>query len=100
MNEVVKVQGNEVVESDSVWTRFFDMCSGGSEKLDYSTIWIEAPEEEAVKIFEDIFGRDPNNVTCFCCGEDYAVYEHDFEPENGDAIVSKENIEKFYGDGG
>ena len=98
MNEIEKVQSTEIAES--VWTRFFDMSSGGYEKLDYTVIWIEAPEEEAVKIFEDIFGRDPNNVTCPCCGEDYSIYEDVFEPRAGDAIVSKENIENFYGCGG
>lgn len=59
------------------WTKFFDMHSGGGQKLDWSHIYIEAPEAEAVEIFKRRFGRDPNNVTCDCCGEDFAVYESD-----------------------
>lgn len=78
-----------------MWTKFFDMSSGGSEKLDAGVIWIEASEDEAIPIFEQIFDRDPYNVTCACCGSDYSVYETDFEPNNGDWIVSRRDIERF-----
>ena len=47
-----------------MWTKFFDMASGGSEKTDYAQIYIELPEDEARKYFEDKFGRDSDNVTC------------------------------------
>lgn len=57
------------------WTRFFDMSSGGGEKLDWTTIVIQMPEEEAVAHFEVHFGRNPHNVTCDCCGPDYSIYE-------------------------
>jgi hypothetical protein len=57
------------------WTQFFDMHSGGGQKLNWTHIFIQAPQEEAVKIFEQRFGRDPSNVTCECCGEDYSVTE-------------------------
>ena len=63
------------MESDMVWTRFFDMSSGGSEKLDFGTIYIEAKEPVARCVFELKFGLDPDNVTCECCGPDFSVYE-------------------------
>lgn len=58
------------------WTKFLDMSSGGGEKLDWWSIWIEAPEAEARVIFYNLFDRDPDNVTCDCCGEDYSVTEY------------------------
>lgn len=64
-------------ESSGVWTHFMDMHSGGDCKLDpYEHIYIEAYEEQAVMIFEAEFKRDPNNVTCDCCGEDYSISEY------------------------
>lgn len=90
MNQIVK----------PIWTRFFDMSSGGSSKLDHEVIWIEATEEKAVQIFEDMFGRNPDNITCYCCGEDFSYYQTEFKPEIGDAIVSVEDMNNFYGDGG
>lgn len=57
-----------------MWTQFWDMHSGGNTKVKpYNKIFIEAPEEEAVTIFYNRFGRNPNCVTCTCCGEDYAI---------------------------
>lgn len=58
-----------------MFTRFFDMHSGGGQKLDWPLIIIEAGEEAAVAEFERRFGRDPHNVTCDCCGSDYSVRE-------------------------
>lgn len=55
------------------WTRFMDMHSGGGQKLDWGKIYIEAPEAEARVIFYNRFGRNPDRVTCTCCGEDYSV---------------------------
>jgi len=52
-----------------------DMHSGGGQKLEWSCIYIEAPEAEARVIFQNAFGRDPDNVTCNCCGQDYSVTE-------------------------
>ncbi len=63
------------------WTKFFDMSSGGYEKTEYTTIFIELPEEEAIDYFEKRFNIDPNDITCSCCGNDYSIYEVDF-PEN------------------
>lgn len=59
-----------------VWTRFMDMHSGGRQKLDWAFIYIEAKEDDAAKVFMHRFGRNPNNITCSCCGEDYSFYEH------------------------
>lgn len=58
-----------------VWTHFWDMHSGGGQKLKWSHIFIEAPEKQAEIIFQNSFGRNPNRVTCTCCGEDYASSE-------------------------
>jgi hypothetical protein len=57
-------------------TRFMDMHSGGNLKTPYAHIYIEEPLEKAVETFKEIFGRDPNNVTCKCCGEDFVYEEH------------------------
>lgn len=56
--------------------RFYDMCSGGSEKLFFKEIHIMADsEEEACDIFLREFKRNPRNVTCDCCGPDYSIWE-------------------------
>jgi len=55
-------------------TRFMDMHSGGKLKTPFTHIYIDAPLKEALEVFKDTFKRDPNNVTCKCCGEDF-VYE-------------------------
>lgn len=56
-----------------MWTQFWDMNSGGGQKEKWSNIFIEAPQDEAEELFYRIFGHDPNNVTCQCCGEDYSI---------------------------
>jgi len=58
-----------------MWTRFMDMHSGGDQKLAWDYIYIEAPKQEAISVFELLFGRNPNNVTCNCCGDDYSITE-------------------------
>lgn len=58
-----------------MWTQFWDMSSGGSQKLDWHFIYIEAPEDEAKVIFYNRFGRSPDRVTCTCCGADYSTHE-------------------------
>lgn len=60
-----------------MWTRFMDMRSGGGQKLDWPYIYIEAPEAEARVIFYNRFGRNPDRVTCTCCGSDYSNTESD-----------------------
>jgi hypothetical protein len=57
------------------WTTFTDMHSGGGAKTPYPFIAIEAPEATAKLVFERVFGRDPEHVTCRCCGEDFSVSE-------------------------
>ncbi len=60
-----------------MWTQFWDMNSGGSQKEWWAKIYIEAPEDEATIIFYNRFGHNPNRVTCTCCGEDYAISEYE-----------------------
>lgn len=58
------------------FTRFMDMHSGGGTKEPpYQYIYIEAPEDEACRIFYGRFGHNPERVTCTCCGEDYSISE-------------------------
>jgi hypothetical protein len=57
------------------WTHFHDMHSGGGQKLDWGHIFIEAPKAEAEIIFQNRFKRNPNRVTCTCCGPDYSISE-------------------------
>lgn len=80
-----------------MWTRFMDMCSGGSYKLDASDIWIEAPYYDAIELFEAIFERDPDNITCPCCGPDYSIDECEPEIKDGDIVINAEDIKRFRG---
>lgn len=57
------------------WTCFHDMNSGGGRKEDFSHLWIEAPESEALVIFYNRFGHSAERVTCTCCGSDYSITE-------------------------
>ena len=58
-----------------MWTQFWDMHSGGSQKEKWARIYIEAPEEEAKVIFYNRFGHNPERITCTCCGDDYSIEE-------------------------
>ena len=58
-------------------TTFWDMHSGGGQKLDWDKIYIEAPEDEARAVFYNRFERNPSRVTCTCCGDDYSISEDD-----------------------
>ena len=62
-----------------MWTRFTDMYSRGERKLEWEHIYIELPELQAIEYFKQMFNRDPNNITCSCCGEDYAIYDYSSE---------------------
>lgn len=66
------------------WTRFFDMSSGGTEKTNWEIIYIELPVSTAINFFEQRFGINPNNITCFCCGHDFSIEEVDLPPLNPD----------------
>ena len=59
------------------FTRFMDMHSGGGNKLEWEYIYIEAPKEEAKIIFYNKFGRNPDKVSCTCCGPDYSVNDEE-----------------------
>ena len=59
------------------WTHFYDMRSGGGQKLKWPHIFIEASEAEAALIFYNRFARNPYCVTCTCCGPDYFLREHE-----------------------
>lgn len=61
-----------------MWTKFWDMNSGGGLKESpYGLIYIEAPEQEAKSVFHARFGHNPERVTCTCCGEDYSISEYE-----------------------
>lgn len=62
-------------KEEKKWTHFHDMNSGGGKKLDWGHIFIEAPSAEAEIVFFNRFGRNPNRVTCTCCGPDYSIDE-------------------------
>ncbi len=61
-----------------MWTLFWDMHSGDGVKEqnvqgeEITKIYIEAPEDEAIKIFYNRFDHNPNRVSC---GEDYSISE-------------------------
>ena len=58
-------------------TQFWDMHSGGGTKeAPYEKIYIEAPLEEAMIIFYNRFGHNPERVSCTCCGSDYSIQEY------------------------
>lgn len=75
--------------SDGPWTHFWDMHSGGTQKLQWPHIFIHAPEEDAKRLFAEAFGRDPENVTCNCCGGDYSISE---EPSLAQATAFQRNL--------
>ena len=61
-----------------VWTKFWDMHSGGGcKEPPYEKIYIEAAERVAARVFYSRFGHNPNRVSCTCCGEDYSISEHE-----------------------
>ena len=45
-----------------MWTQFWDMNSGGGQKLEWKYIYIELPEEEACKVFYNRFDRNPHRA--------------------------------------
>lgn len=58
------------------WTHFYDMHSGGGQKTNYSSIFVELPEEEAIEYFVNRFGHHPYDIACHCCGENYSLSEY------------------------
>jgi hypothetical protein len=68
--------GTYDLEDPTPWTRFMDMCSGGSRKLEpFDLIYIQEPEDRATALFMLLFDFDPRGVACRCCGSDYAILE-------------------------
>lgn len=79
-----------------MYTKFMDMCSGGGVKLGAEYIYIQAKGDEAESVFEEILGRDPNNITCNCCGPDFCVYDEVSDGkdiESGSIVITSEDIE-------
>ena len=58
-------------------TRFMDMYSGGELKTAYTHIYIDGTLDKAVETFKGVFGIDPDNQTCDCCGEDFSYAEYE-----------------------
>ena len=56
-----------------MWTEFWDMSSGGTQKEEFQYCYIEARKRIAIIIFEEKFGHSPTNIICDCCGDDYAI---------------------------
>ncbi|TNC80223.1 MAG: hypothetical protein C9356_14950 [Oleiphilus sp.] len=78
-----------------MYTQFVDIKSGGTVKLGAKRVFLEASEAEAVMLFERIFGIDPSNVTCQCCGADYLVVESNDQPRERDWVVNRADIQRF-----
>jgi hypothetical protein len=62
-----------VKDLEGIWTRFNDMSSGGTQKTDWSIIFIQADVENATKYLNFKYEVHPDAVTCCCCGEDFAI---------------------------
>lgn len=75
--KIKKYKINEITDEmiQGSWTLFWDMHSGGSSKESFDKIFIQETIDIAKLIFFNIFGHNPNRVTCTCCGEDYAISE-------------------------
>lgn len=74
------------MKKEGNWTTFWDMHSGGDQKLEWRLIFIEAPKKEAEGVFYSRFKRNPHRVTCTCCGEDYSVNDNDTTLEEATAF--------------
>jgi hypothetical protein len=55
------------------WVRFRDMHSGGrTKRTPFERIYIQVPEGADPKtVFYNVTGRNPDRVTCTCCGPNY-----------------------------
>lgn len=60
------------------WFHFLDYFSGGELKTECKDIFIQAKTEgKAISKFISVFGIDPENMSCECCGSDYCIEEFD-----------------------
>lgn len=80
---------------ESLWTRFMDMHSGGGRKTDYDIIYIEARVDRARVIFENRFGRDPDDVTCNCCGPDFSIDPYPWDDAEEHEVESLQQVTAF-----
>lgn len=62
--------------NNRVWTVFEDMHANGYAKEPWEKIYIEASPKVALKIFISIFGHDPGQHYCKCCGAAYFQSTH------------------------
>lgn len=60
-------------QHEQKFTKFWDMHSGGSQKLEWSKVYVNLSESEARVWFQSKFNRDCDHVTCAHCGKDYSV---------------------------
>lgn len=69
---------HSTIREMNMWTRFWDMSSGGGRKEPpYHYIYIELPEKEAVNVFYHRFHHNPRDTACSCCGENYSITEYE-----------------------
>lgn len=62
-------------------TSFWDMHTRGYSKTDFDLWIIEAAEDEARSVFYARTGRNPDAVSCTCCGQDFCVTEEQNDDE-------------------
>jgi hypothetical protein len=97
MRKEIALSKSKSKKLTGTFTAFMDMYSGGSQKLGAEYIYIEASEDVAADIFEEIFSRDPRNVTCRCCGEDFFWHEENNPSvSDGSYVVTQSDIEKLH----
>lgn len=75
-----------------------DMHSGGGQKDVFTKCFIEATEDLAPAIFNNMLGRNPDHITCSCCGEDYSYWEYEdgFDEEDFKYYNSEEDYGGFW----
>ena len=62
-----------IKDFDGEWTRFRDASSGGTQKLEWSIVFIQASVKDATKYLNFKYDVHPEHTTCRCCGTDYTV---------------------------
>jgi hypothetical protein len=57
-----------------IWTRFYDMHSGGSSKTRWDVIYVQAESEaDAIARFKHHTDKNPEAVACTCCGQNFSI---------------------------
>jgi len=71
-----EMSNEDTIIKQKTWTHFWDLrigiCSGSEQ--DWLHVYIEAPKEEAKKIFQSRFGYIPDKSTCIYLW-DYSMIE-------------------------